>query len=167
MENELVSGTTQNGNKSSQSVHEDEKYFIHFENGLPHNTFSPSIINKLLNAEMWCFKGELHRPDGPAVVILNDELCQYEWWKHNLLDRLDGPAWVCEYKDGRKELQWWVGGVQSEHPDLCERATSPHAEEEELIALCVNEDVVVRTLALNNPTCPEEGKTYHTIMYET
>jgi hypothetical protein len=47
-------------------------------------------------------KGQLHRLDGPAVVINRN----YEWWINGQRHRIDGPA--VEYANGHKE--WLIHG---------------------------------------------------------
>jgi hypothetical protein len=51
----------------------------------------------------WYLDGDLHRPDGPAIVHVTGTK---RWYLNGKRHRIDGPA--IEYGDGDK--QWWLNG---------------------------------------------------------
>lgn len=147
------------------TFHNDEHYWVRYVNGKPDNDNGPAVVAKKFNAEMWYRRGELHRPNGPAVVVSGENFTQTEWWCENKMHCLTQPAWRYENFQGKVVEQWWVGGETSVNVALCRVAADPSSAEDVLIDLCVHEDVVVRSLALANPSCPKEGKAYHAITY--
>jgi len=50
----------------------------------------------------WCYKGLIHRENGPAVKAGDSE----HWYKHGKLHREDGPAQ--EWFNGEKEKFWYL-----------------------------------------------------------
>jgi hypothetical protein len=86
-----------------------------------HRECGPAII-RANGTEEWFRHGQLHRVDGPAVVlvgggrgewwfedgpaIIRADSSGQEWWLNGQLHREDGPAVV--HADGGQE--WWFNG---------------------------------------------------------
>lgn len=96
-------------------------------------------------------EGLVHRVGEPALEHKNGVK---EWWVKGKSHRLDGPA--IESPNGNS---WWVNNIESERPDLCEKAVQLNLTDEEFYQLCSHEDYVVRQIAANNPNCPDEWRT--------
>jgi hypothetical protein len=60
-------------------------------------------INEYGTTRWYNKQGQLHRLDGPAVIL---DSGQKEWYVNDLRHREDGPA--IEYPEGSKE--WWLNG---------------------------------------------------------
>ena len=140
----------------------DGKYWVSFFDGVPHRVGGPAVVDLVRGWECWYREGLLDRDGGPACVGVGDDgVLRLEWFQRGLLHCVTGPALVwgdwCE---------WWVRGVRGLDEQLCAVAVDPCTSEEELFRLCMVDDVVVRELAVNNPSCPEEGKVYQTLMFD-
>jgi hypothetical protein len=60
--------------------------------------------------EEWWFEGELHREDGPAVIIYEDGVAvKKEWYNGGMRHRLNEAA-IFDMLDGIRE--WWVNGLR-------------------------------------------------------
>jgi len=62
-------------------------------------------------SKLWYLNDQLHRTDGPAVLLSNGTK---EWWINGQLHRTDGPA--VEYPNGRK--QWYINGKEYTKEDF-------------------------------------------------
>ena len=113
-------------------------------------------------SQEWRWHGKYHRDnDLPAIVHANGS---QEWYQYDEHHRVSGPAVI--HPDGTKE--WWWEGEKVKHPDLCEQACAPACTEEEktqLALLCLHDDPAVATIAVNNPSCPEDGKNFYQLKY--
>lgn len=67
-----------------------------------HNPEGPAVINDD-GAQIWFHNGLKHREDGPAFVNHKEQF--YEYWVHGYLHRIDGPARI--HKTG---YEYWYYG---------------------------------------------------------
>lgn len=100
--------------------------------------------------------GVEHAEGRPAVEKLNG---YKEWYNQGKLSNLEGPA-----IEGGLQERWYVDGRTSHNESLCQKATSPETELEELYQLCTHPDPVVRKLAAHNPKSPPEWEVLVHIM---
>ena len=124
-----------------------QEWWVH---GKRHRLYGPAV-EYVNGGKEWWVDGEKHRLDGPAAEYANGYKA---WWRNGERHRLDGPA--IEWPDGIRE--WFVDDVETEFPNLCEKAISPDLTDEEFYELCSHEDYVVRQIAAHNPKCPEEWR---------
>lgn len=48
---------------------------------LPHRQGGPAVIFDD-GSEYWCIDGELHREDGPALILYTIDKVNQQWWFH-------------------------------------------------------------------------------------
>lgn len=103
--------------------------------GLRHRTDGPAVIDAQGN-QFWCFNGEYHRCEGPALILSGGRYLNWYshghmhrvdgpavigpdgrevWYRHGKRHRPDGPALICHTESGI-HAEWWVEGER--RPDL-------------------------------------------------
>ncbi len=87
-------------------------------NGELHRENGPAVI-MANGTRVWCRNGERHREDGPAIVRADGTQI---WYRDGQLHREDGPAIV--WADGSEE--YWERGVKTIKRDY---APSPPRED--------------------------------------
>lgn len=116
-------------------------YVIKYKNGLEqwcyngqlHRQNKPAVINRKLGIEEWWLYGELHRKNGPAVI--NRKTGLQKWWNHGLLHRYDGPAIIDPIN---KEKLWYRNGLL--HRDNGPAIINKYREEWFREGLCIRVD---------------------------
>lgn len=85
--------------KRSQQGHE-----AYFCDGELHRSDGPALILPS-GSEWWWLNGEVHRADGPAIIRADGS---QDWYREGKRHRLDGPARI--YYGGYHG--WWVDGKE-------------------------------------------------------
>jgi len=67
-----------------------------------HRVYGPAYVSPYYKYEIWYQNGEVHRTDGPAVILKNATM----WFQNGKPHRLDGPAIIGV---GRPKEYWIMG----------------------------------------------------------
>ena len=69
-------------------------------------------VDRLGNKRYYTHSGQLHREDGPAVILKTGSKF---WFQNGELHREDGPA--VTWTSGN--MEWWINGVQYTESEYC------------------------------------------------
>jgi hypothetical protein len=67
-----------------------------------HRTYGPAYISKHYKYEIWYQHGDVHRVDGPAVIMKN---CEF-WFQNDKPHRIGGPA----ISGAGRKKEYWING---------------------------------------------------------
>ncbi len=94
-------------------IHNDLLHEWHKEDGEIHRVDGPAIIIRDPENpepplfEGWYRHGKLHREDGPAITRRKGACLEQEWWQNDVLHRENGPAELWLDENGAEKFQRW------------------------------------------------------------